>query len=119
MIHSTVIGIGLNVNQDQFANPRATSLALLTGHYWEREKVMLSLLKNLERRVEQLVAGAIDTLKKEYLNRMFWRGELHRFTDQDGDFYGTIVGIDEQGRLAIEVDRQIRHYDNKELVYRF
>ena len=119
MIHSTVIGIGLNVNQDHFTVSRATSLALLTGRYQDRQKVLQSLLIHLESRLDQLQHQLLNTLKKDYLSRMFWRGELRRFTDQHGSFYGTIVGTDRQGRLAVEVDAQIRYYDNKELVYRF
>ncbi len=120
MIHSTVIGIGLNVNQDQFACERATSMALLTGQYYDREAVLRELLARLEGRLAAIACSSRRVqLKKEYLERMFWRGEVHRFTDAQSDFYGTIIGIDDQGRLAVEVDQRIRYYDNKQLTYCF
>ncbi len=118
-IHSTVVGIGLNVNQDQFFSPQATSLALVTGRYWNRSAVLSQLTHNLDRRFQQLRAGQRTTLKTEYLEHMFWKDEQHLFTDEDGTFYGTIVGVDAAGRLAVRVEEAIRYYATKQLVYKF
>ena len=78
-IHSTVIGIGLNINQDQFAAPRATSLALLTGHYWDRTQVLMKLAQALEVRFQQLRQSDWSALRHEYLENMFWKDERHLF----------------------------------------
>ena len=118
-IHSTVIGIGLNVNQDQFTYPRATSLALLTGQYWDRAEVLAQLTERLEVRYEQLRQGQTTVLKREYLTHMFWKDERHLFEDQRGSFYGTILGTDATGRLAVDVEGTLRYYDTKELVYKY
>lgn len=119
MIHSAVIGIGLNVNQDEFTTTQATSLSLRSGRYWDRREVLRALTRRIERRWEQLRRQEYTRLKSDYLARMYWRGESHTFEDTHGVFHGTIVGIDETGRLAVEVDERIRYYDTKELIYRF
>ena len=118
-IHSSVIGIGLNVNQDEFATPRATSLALLTGKYWDRTEVLTVLTQRLDVRYEQLRQQQTATLKRDYLAHLFWKDERHLFEDQRGSFYGTIRGVDTIGRLAVDVDGTLRYYDNKELVYKY
>ena len=118
-IHSTVIGIGLNVNQDQFAVPRATSLALLTGHYWDRTQVLGKLTQKLDVRFQELQRGDRAVLKQNYVKNIFWKDEKHWFEDKQGAFCGTIIGIDQAGRLAMSVDGAIRYYGTKEVVYKF
>lgn len=118
-IHSTVVGIGLNVNQDQFSLPGATSLALLTGRYWDRQAVLRQLTQNLDRRFQQLREGRYTNLRSEYLAQLFWKDERHLFTDENETFYGTIVGVDEGGRLALRVGETLRYYSTKQLVYKF
>ena len=118
-IHTTVVGIGLNLNQTDFAVPCATSLALLTGKSHDRASVLATLLQHLETRYEQWQAGALSTLKKDYLQRMHWRDEPHYFEDERGTFRGTILGIDAHGRLALESEGHICYYDAKQIVYKF
>ena len=118
-IHSTVIGIGLNVNQDQFHAPQATSLALLTGRYWDRAAVLTTLTQKIEVRFRQLEAGQTATLRREYREHLFRKDETCLYEDQRGVFYGTILGVDATGRLAMQVDEGVRYYDTKELVYKF
>ncbi len=116
-IHSSVIGIGLNVNQTKFATPGATSLALLTGQRFNRQEVLTHWAVCAEQRLEQLAQQDFANLKNDYLARMHWRGERHLFEDARGQFYGTIVGIDARGQLAVETNEEIRYYDVKQLRY--
>lgn len=116
-IHSSVIGIGLNVNQAKFAVTGATSLALLTGQRFDRQEVLARWAVCAERRLEQLAQQDFSSLNHDYLERMHWRGKRHLFEDTQGQFYGTIEGIDARGQLAVEVEDRIRHYDVKQLKY--
>ena len=118
-IHSTVLGIGLNVNQDQFSIPRATSLALLTGRYWDRQDVLRQLAQNLDRRFQQLKQGDLSSLQQDYSEHIFWKDESHLFADENETFYGTIMGVDAAGRLAVRVGETMRYYTTKQLVYKF
>ncbi|MGB3780833.1 MAG: biotin--[acetyl-CoA-carboxylase] ligase [Tunicatimonas sp.] len=116
-IHSSVVGIGLNVNQSQFTVPGATSLALLTGQRWNRQEVLTRWAVCAERRLEQLEQKDFATLSDDYLARMHWRGERHLFEDVRGQFYGTIIGIDEHGQLMVKTEGETRYYDVKQLKY--
>ncbi len=116
-IQSSVVGIGLNVNQTEFAVPGATSLALLTGQRFNREEILTRWAVCAERRLDQLSQQDFSALHHDYLERMHWRGERHRFEDAWGTFYGTIVGTDARGRLTVETEAETRHYDAKQLKY--
>ena len=37
----------------------------------------------------------------DYLNVMYWRNELHTFVANDQSFDGTIIGLDDLGRLKV------------------
>ena len=116
-IHSSVIGVGLNVNQIKFALPGATSLALLTGQRWDRREVLTHWAVCVEQRLEQLARQDFASLRNDYLAHLHWRGERHLFDDAQGQFYGTITGINERGQLTVETDGETRHYDVKQLRY--
>ena len=118
-IHTTVVGIGLNINQIIFQAPRAASLALLTEKTHERTVILTSLLQHLESRYLQWQAGALSTLKADYLQRMHWRDKPHFFQDERGTFRGTILGIDATGRLALETEGEVRYYDAKQVKYQW
>jgi BirA family biotin operon repressor/biotin-[acetyl-CoA-carboxylase] ligase len=68
-----VVGIGLNVNTPQNAFPEdlqpiATSLAAETGRPHDRAAVLAALLLELEARLESLLAGAVEPLRREYMS---------------------------------------------------
>jgi BirA family biotin operon repressor/biotin-[acetyl-CoA-carboxylase] ligase len=116
-IHSSVIGIGLNVNQTKFAVPGATSLALLTGQRWNRQEVLARWAACAERRLAQLEQQEFSMLSDDYLAHLHWRGKRHLFEDAEGQFYGTIEGIDKRGQLTVKTEGQTRYYDVKQLKY--
>ena len=118
-IHTTVVGIGLNINQTIFQASHATSLALLTETTYDRTAVLVSLLQHLESRYQQWQNGSLGILKADYLRRMHWRDEPHFFQDERGTFRGIILGIDATGRLALETEGEVRYYDAKQVKYQW
>lgn len=119
-LNYSVIGIGLNINQTEFSNPRATSLALETG------KTGMSLIELIEQLCHYLESaylllkkGHKEEIRKRYLEIMFRFGLLSRFRDADGTFLGTIRGVDSAGKLIIEGGIQEKSYDIKEIEYLF
>ena len=104
-LQSSVVGIGLNVNQLQFPEsaPNATSLALAAGAPFDLEAVAETLLIQIERRYLQLKSGAIATLRDEYQAHLLGRGEERQFIDKHGQqLAGTIQGVSEDGRLILD-----------------
>jgi BirA family biotin operon repressor/biotin-[acetyl-CoA-carboxylase] ligase len=114
-IHYSIVGIGLNVNQDSFLLETATSMKAIALHDFNLSDEWSLLCEFLERRYLQLRAGRIEELKSDYLSCLFGKGELRRFIDATGETQGVIEGIDQQGKLLIDTQAGIKTYDLKEI----
>ncbi len=114
---NSLVGIGLNINQQTFAISTATSLSLLTGQRYDLATELPQLLATLEARYLQLREGRLDTLKKQYLSALYWLGEERQFTSAGATFNGTITGIDASGKLNVQTTAGLRAFDLKEIAY--
>ena len=114
-IYSSIIGIGLNVNQLTFKNLHATSLALETNQQHHKDEILNSLLENFEHYIfrKEDKTG----LEKLFLKNSFRLNVRSRFKDEHGLFEGTIKGINNVGMLLIEKNGVITAYDFKEVSY--
>lgn len=112
---SSIIGIGLNVNQQYFSLPAATSVAIKKGYEFVLNDVFSELLQWIEGRYLQL-RSRID-LKTEYVTALYGRGEKRNFKSGDQLFEGVITGIDAVGLLEIEVDGRKRYFDLKQVQF--
>jgi BirA family biotin operon repressor/biotin-[acetyl-CoA-carboxylase] ligase len=106
----SIIGIGLNVNQVAFSTPQATSVQLVTGRPHDLNWMLAELLRQVESRYLQ-AKNQPSVLIRDYLNRLFWKGESHQFQSAGNVFTGTIEGVDKSGKLCI------RHEDERVLTF--
>ena len=116
-IQSSVVGIGLNINQRHFAMPTATSLGALTGRYFQREVLAARLLECLERRYLQLRAGQVAGLRRAYLAALYRYQEWHEYEVAGRRVRGQIVGVEADGRLAVEIDGTVQRFALQEIKY--
>jgi len=111
-ISHTVIGIGLNLNQDEFPHfpMPATSLFLEKGKHVDVQKVATLLVDALMSRYQDLKDGKTAVLEKEYLDRMLWLGVPRIFKSGDELFEGCIRGVNNFGELKVECRGEVRVY---------
>jgi BirA family biotin operon repressor/biotin-[acetyl-CoA-carboxylase] ligase len=114
-IQHSIIGIGLNVNQQRFAVPTATSIGQLTGRAYAREALAARLLECLERRYLQLRAGQVGQLRQAYLQALYRYQETHWFEVEGRRVSGQIVGVEEDGRLAVAIANELRRFSLQEI----
>ena len=115
-LETSIIGIGLNINQENFSYPKATSLKLITTKEGSLQILLEQLGSFLESRYIQLKKGNLQTLKNEYLNQMLGYCE-DRLFEADEIFNGRITGIDKDGRLEIETSTGLRYFAFKEVAF--
>lgn len=118
-IESSVIGIGLNVNQLEFdpALPNPTSLALECGESLDLEKTMHLLFEHLEHQYLKLKNREFSQIKSAYENALFRRGLASDFIQNNtkNSFTGVITGVTESGRLRVYSDGTETTFDLKEI----
>lgn len=102
-IHASVVGIGMNVNQREFAVPTATSLGLLTNRIYQLPALMTRLLESLERRYLQLRGGHSLQLRADYLSVLYrLDGDWHPFEADGRQRQGRIVDVLDAGQLLVQ-----------------
>lgn len=117
-IAASVIGIGLNVNQRNFAGlPSAGSMLSVSGKEFELSEVLDFLLKELETsldRLPHLTSEEILTIYKKHLFRM----EIpSTFQLPDGKLLtGIITDVSLSGKLLVQgEDEELKEFDLKEI----
>ncbi len=113
-----VLGIGLNVNQKredlpQDARVAPASLYTTDGVVRHRAPILVDLLQELEHACKRWREEGLDGLYHSLGARDFLRG---RRIAVDGRT-GTGIGIDREGRLAVEVDGRRELVENGEVSF--
>ena len=119
-IVSSVIGIGLNLNQTVFpgelVNP--TSLKRLTRKTYDPKQALERICALFEERLPLLDSDR-EALYAAYGAALFQAGLPCRYRDlaSGEEFTGTIKGVTREGRLLMERDGELRTYAFKEVGY--
>ena len=114
-IQHSIVGVGLNINQQAFDSLAATSIGQITGRRYLREELTARLLESLERRYLQLRAGQVGRLRLDYLRALYRYQETHLFQIDGRPVSGQIVGVEEDGRLAVAVGQELRRFGLQEI----
>ena len=108
-IVTSIVGIGINVNQERFLSdaPNPVSLKGITGH----EHDLMTLLKCVCSRIEQLVESLGDDAARQQLHRQYMAalyrndGQQHPYEDAAGHrFMASVAGIAPDGTLTLRHD---------------
>ena len=116
-LQHSIVGIGLNVNQQYLPLPTATSLAVLTGRAYDLATLAARLFESLERRYLQLRAGQVARLRTDYLAVLYRYQEPATFIVDGQVVSGQIAGVDEDGRLAVQLGQELRRFGMQEIKF--
>lgn len=107
-ISAITIGIGLNVNQTEFApeiSENATSFRLALGKKVNRAALTASIWNHFEDNYNIFVKTQdFSGLKSSYEEGLVNRGRHVHVLDPRAPFTGTAVGINDQGELLVQPD---------------
>lgn len=120
-IINAVIGVGLNVNQENFSDelPNATSLKILSGKEYDKELLLEELIVEIQIQTDLIVAEKFSILKSNYEDVLYRNGIPAMFKNNlYGKFLGKILGITYQGKLVIELENEtLEKFDLKEIEF--
>jgi len=103
-IESSVAGIGININQENFPSnlPRPVSLKMATGKEYSTSECLKELLPDLDRRYRHLLFDDRDIIRHDYLARLYRFMEWTSFRSGDNVFLGRITDVLVSGQIRIE-----------------
>ncbi len=101
---AVVVGIGINVNQHEFAphiSATATSIMLETGCRHEVARAAKSLARAVLAEYEAYLASGFKEIRERWRKYMWGFGRQAEVRTEGGVIRGEIAGIDEAGALLI------------------
>ncbi|HPF12114.1 MAG TPA: biotin--[acetyl-CoA-carboxylase] ligase [Flavobacteriaceae bacterium] len=102
----SVIGVGINVNNEGFrALPQASSLLLNTGVRYAVEEVLKKTAEAMAKEFDRLEDGDFDAVKQDYEIGLFRKGQISTFETSDRRrFNGVVEGVTSLGMLQVRVE---------------
>ncbi len=120
LLKSSVVGIGLNINQTVFRSlaPNPVSLQLLTKQHYDCELILSEVLSGIDAYYLRLKNGEDLSISNEFTEVLYRIHELHSFRDEHAVFEGEIIGVNEIGQLLIrKTDGDVVEYHFKEVEF--
>ncbi|MDX8554485.1 biotin--[acetyl-CoA-carboxylase] ligase [Tenacibaculum sp. 1B UA] len=120
-IVSSVIGIGVNVNQNSFPEnlPNASSVKKILGREFDLDVLLENILKNLKGYFNLLERKEYNLLEEAYLKVLYKKNVPTMFKNsQNILFMGKIIGVSKNGNLEIELENEtIQEFGLKEVSF--
>lgn len=118
-IQKSIIGIGLNVNQNDFKSsaPNPISLYQILKNEISVQEISDRLIGILNKVDDFSVLNFLENLDNSYIKKLYWKGEKHLFRIGNRNQEAVILGIDDYGFLKLLVNTKIQVFDIKEVIY--
>ena len=119
---TSIIGIGLNVNQMNFENlPSASSLAVVTNTLFDKDQLLTEIVTEIQLLLEKVTNSNANFLWEAYHQNLFMKGKVASFQVQkEKPFNAVIHGVSIAGKLLLlQEDDLIHEYDIKEIKLRY
>lgn len=100
-IEHSIIGIGLNLNQEDFQGFKATSLSLIEGKNYDIKTVLSELLSAIDHVSHQARSSNIQSIKQDYINNLFRYDQIAKYSFNGNTISAKIEGLDQAGRLVL------------------
>jgi BirA family transcriptional regulator, biotin operon repressor / biotin---[acetyl-CoA-carboxylase] ligase len=113
----SVIGIGINVNQQNFEGlPKATSLSLAVGRQLDKDAIMITILEEIKRAVSRLANKDEKGVWDDY-HALLYKKSIPMPFEKDGKtFMGIIESVTRNGVLRVRLeDESVAEYGIKEV----
>lgn len=101
-VQSSIIGVGLNVNQDAFPFPKATSIKHLIRQYLPTNTVLKIFLKHFDAGYDVLKEGRKSAIQQRYLQHLYRLNQPCAFIFEDQQITATIIHVEPSGLLVLQ-----------------
>lgn len=118
-ISRTIVGIGLNINQEEFTSnaPNPVSLSQITGEQYDLDTILWEILQATSQRYA-LHCSKRDTLQSDYAAVLYRREGFYAYQDGNGTFQARIREVMPDGHLILtDTSGNDRRYAFKEVAF--
>lgn len=118
MLSTSIIGIGLNVNETEFSYlPQATSMRLAVGQLYDLDEVFQVIVKEVLNQVKDIDKDNFSRFKLAYVEGLYRLNMVSSFQQVDGtNFNGIVKGVSDSGELIIQDENdKLLHFELKQL----
>ncbi len=106
-IRRSVIGIGININQNDFGDLNATSVFNETTKKMNKNEVLNLFKSNFNKEYSE-----INKLKKiSYKEKLYGYNELLNFKSSHKRFSGKIIDVKDDGKISLMVNDKIKNFE--------
>jgi BirA family biotin operon repressor/biotin-[acetyl-CoA-carboxylase] ligase len=119
-LDTTIVGIGLNVNQTKFSKdiPNPASMSGILHKKFRLRIALIRLLAAIDKRYLQLRNQEFKKLDEKYQNVLMGAGKWRTYCKGEESFEGRIIGVDEFGKLQLETrSGNIELFSHREVEY--
>ena len=106
-IKKSILGIGININQKDFGNIKATSIYNEINKKTNRKEV-LNLFKSYFSR-EYNEMGSLN--KEAYKKKLLGFNEISDYRSEENRFSGKIIDVRDDGKISLMINDKIKHFD--------
>jgi BirA family biotin operon repressor/biotin-[acetyl-CoA-carboxylase] ligase len=110
LVKSSVIGIGLNINEKSFPKnlPNPVSLCQITETEYNKSQILDAFLREFSALYHRLKCGEAVAIKEEYMQKLYRSNGYHWFEDSDGRFSAKIADVLPSGHLVLRIKEDER-----------
>lgn len=107
IVNAVVIGIGLNINQQDFKSnaPNPVSLLQITHNEYTIEEILQQVWENI---MQLYTEAKPDEIRWKYAENLYRRHGFHSYKSDKDIFNAKIIGVQPDGRLMLETDAGVR-----------
>ncbi len=120
VITQSIIGIGVNVNQEVFVSnaPNPVSLKQILGSDIDLDFLLERIVNQILSLYEDLKEGSYDDIKQYYHDSLYRKSGMYVFSDKDGQFNAKIDSVADDGVLTLVTEEgETRKYVFQEVSF--
>ena len=116
IIEKSVVGIGVNINNNISQLPSATSLADCLNTIPSVSELLELICKKIEKNYFLLKQKPL-MINELYHQNLFQKGGVQKFSKNGESFDGIINSVNENGQLLVEVNGRLEFYNMGEIKF--
>ena len=119
-LKNSIIGIGINVNQQEFDDSilkKVSSLSKILHADVDLKDLLEKVCHCIEVQYMKLKSGKFEELLAFYLSNLYQYNKLSRYKADNRIFQGEIKGVSDEGKLLVEFEGRQHRYGLKEIEF--